>query len=325
MVAGLEGGVPLSSFWQTWRREIIRGGVLFVGVIAVGLCVRYVVARAKEGVAHGLPALRNLRQLRGLGNGNFNIGDMSAGPRTTAPKWTYSLRVGPKQWVWIRNANGAVHVEPGTGDLVQVTAVKSYRQSDPASVRLQAVPYAGGVAICALWPGSGGCAPGEGAADGPGGGMHRGPGGGNDVAVDFTVRVPRRVRVGAITVNGSVTITGASAPVVAASVNGAVDAETSAGPVTATSVNGSVHARVRAFSDTGEVSLTTVNGSATAELPAKLDAEVEASTLTGGIETDYPLTVTGKVGKQMQGTLGAGGRKVHITTVNGSITMRKVP
>jgi hypothetical protein len=319
----------LSSFWQTWRKEIIRGGVLFVGVISVGLCVRYVVARAKEGVAHGLPALRDLRGLRALGNGNFNFGDMNAGPRKTAPQWTYSVRVGPKQWLWIHNANGAVKVEPGTGDLVQVTAVKTYHRSDPGSVRIEAVQHAGGVTICALWPGAERCA----AADGGGGGgegggrpwgeMHRGPGGGNDVAVEFTVRVPRRVRVGANTVNGSVDITGVSAPVVAASVNGAVDVETSAGPVSATSVNGSVHARVRAFGDTGDVSLTTVNGSATAELPAKLDADVEASTLTGGIETDYPLAVTGKVGKQMQGTLGAGGRKVHITTVTGSITLKK--
>ena len=46
--------------------------------------------------------------------------------------------------------------------------------------------------------------------------------------------------------------------------------------------------------------------------------------MNGAIETDYPLAVTGKLGKHLQGTLGAGGRKVRITTVNGAINLRKV-
>ena len=45
--------------------------------------------------------------------------------------------------------------------------------------------------------------------------------------------------------------------------------------------------------------------------------------MNGAIETDYPLVVTGKLGKHLQGKLGAGGRKVRITTVNGSINLRK--
>jgi DUF4097 and DUF4098 domain-containing protein YvlB len=66
-----------------------------------------------------------------------------------------------------------------------------------------------------------------------------------------------------------------------------------------------------------------VNGSATAELPARLDADVEARTVNGSIQTDYPLEVTGKVGKHARGMVGIGGRKVHVTTVNGSINLRK--
>ena len=175
---------------------------------------------------------------------------------------------------------------------------------------------ADGIAICAVWARGGGrCGPGEDyRASSP---RH------NDVAVDFTVRLPKWVGLGASTVNGAVHVANATGPLVVASINGEVDAETAAGPVRATSVNGSVRARMRAFGDTGEVALSTVNGSATAELPARLDAEVDASTVNGSIETDYPLVVTGKVAKHLQGTLGAGGRKVRITTVNGGITLRK--
>jgi len=312
----------MSSFWQTWRREIIRGAVLFCGVIVIGLFVRHmvghVVGRVRDGVAMSLPAalkdLRNLRSLEHL-KGDVDF-DANAGPRDTADTWTYGLKLTTRQWVWIHNTNGSVKVESATGDSLTVTAVKTYHRSDPGAVRFVTVPSADGVTICAVWASRGGrCEPG---GDFKPSLLH-----GNDVAVDFSVRLPRGVRLGATTVNGGVRIAGATAPLVAVTVNGAVDAETAAGPVQAVSVNGGVRARMLAFGDTGDVSLFTVNGSATAELPAHLDADVEARTVNGSIQTDYPLEVTGKVGKHVHGMVGAGGRKVHVTTVNGSINLRK--
>jgi DUF4097 and DUF4098 domain-containing protein YvlB len=51
---------------------------------------------------------------------------------------------------------------------------------------------------------------------------------------------------------------------------------------------------------------------------------VEAKTVNGSITTDYPLTVNGRfAGRNVNGTLGRGGRKVHLETVNGSIKMKK--
>jgi hypothetical protein len=319
MIWGLREVLPMSSFWQTWRREIVRGAVLFAGVIAVGLVVRYMVVRVREGVVANLPvALKDLQDLKQLGNlrGDFDFAP-SRGPRTMAETWRYSAKVVPGQWVWIGNTNGSVKVEGGRGDSVVVTAVKTHHRSDPATVRFETIQSEDGVAICALWVRGGGrCGPG---GDFKPSSLHR-----NDVAVDFTVQLPKRVRLSATTINGAVHIVGASAPLAATTVNGEVDAETSAGPVRAVSVNGSVRARMSAFGDTGAVSLLTVNGAATAELPARLDADVEASTVSGSIETDYPLQVTGTLGKHLQGMVGAGGRKVHITTVNGAINLRKV-
>src|SRR6266508_523262 len=290
----------MSSFWQTWRREIIRGAVLFCGVIAIGLFVRHMVGHVRQRVAMSLPAaLKDLRNLRSLENlkGDFDF-DVNAGPRDTANTWTYGLKLKARQWVWIHNTNGSVKVESATGDSLVVTAVKTYHRSDPAAVSFVTVPSADGVTICAVWASRGGrCEPG---GDFKPSLLH-----GNDVAVDFSVRLPRGVRLGATTVNGGVRIAGATAPRVAVTVNGAV------------------RARMLAFGDTGDVSLFTVNGSATAELPAHLDADVEARTVNGSIQTDYPLEVTGKVGKHVHGMVGVGGRKVQVTTVNGSINLRK--
>src|SRR6059036_3518748 len=133
-------GVPMDSFWHTWRREIIRGAILFGGVIAIGLCVRYIVGRVRAGVVDNLPvALRNLRDLRGLRNlkdNDFQF-DHDPGPRDTADTWAYRGKVAPGKWLWIGNTNGAVTVEPAKGDSVEVVAVKTHTHSDPASVHIE--------------------------------------------------------------------------------------------------------------------------------------------------------------------------------------------
>ena len=138
MVTGFEGVSRMNAFWHTWRREIIRGAVLFFGVNAIGLCVRYVFFRARQGVLDNLPValseLKGLRNLRDLG-ANFDP-DLNSGPRHAAETWTYRAKLAPKQWLWIRNANGSVRVEPAAGDSVEITAVKSYGRSDPHTVRL---------------------------------------------------------------------------------------------------------------------------------------------------------------------------------------------
>ena len=81
--------------------------------------------------------------------------------------------------------------------------------------------------------------------------------------------------------------------------NGGVWARTTKGPVQAISVNGPVHAAMAAFGDTGQVKVVTVNGSATVELPERLDAEFDVTTVNGNISSDYPVTIEGKfVGKE---------------------------
>lgn len=300
----------MSAFWNTWRKEIIRGSALFCAVLAIGFFVHYAVGRVRHGVMNELPmALRDLRSEFGRDDG---------GPgRLTGATWTYRSQLPAKQWVWIRNTRGSVTVEPARGDSLQVSAVKTYRSSDTASVRIVAVPHEGGVAICALWDSDSACDPTHRDIEFRGR-RH------NDVAVDFTVRLPRGASLGAATMVGDVHVTGARGPLVIHTVSGDVDVATAKGPVKAESMNGDVRIRVEALGDTGGVSASTINGSVTAELPAQLDAQVEAKTVNGSITTDYPLRVNGQfTGRHVKGTLGRGGRNVHLETVNGSIKMKK--
>src|SRR5256885_9010541 len=66
----------------------------------------------------------------------------------------------------------------------------------------------------------------------------------------------------------------------------------------------------------------TVNGGITLDLPAGLSTEGRAKTVNGDIQTDFPLLVTGRLRpRRPRGTIGSGGRRVALETVNGSLAV----
>jgi len=135
----------------------------------------------------------------------------------------------------------------------------------------------------------------------------------NDVAVRFTIQLPRNVPIDASTVNGGLQIDGVSAPVEAATVNGRIAVNTSTGPVQATTVNGSIEANMQSLTS-GDVRLTTVNGSVSAGLPVQINANIDAETVNGRVETDFPVKITGKISpRHLRGTIGTGGATLDTT------------
>ena len=210
------------------------------------------------------------------------------------------------QSIEIKGVNGDVRAEPSGSNQVEVVAEKRGRRDDPSSVRVEVVPHAGGVTICAVYPNRDGARPNE-CAPGDGGRMNVQN---NDVTVRFTVRVP-----------AGVTLVGKT-------VNGEIDASRLNGDVFLNTVNGSV-----SFSTTGLGRASTVNGSIRGEigsadwsdtLPQTLSTDVRATTVNGDITADFPITVQGRVQRRkLEGTIGGGGRTLALDTVNGSITLRR--
>ena len=169
-----------------------------------------------------------------------------------------------------RPTNGPIEVVAAEGDSVVIRVEKSWHMSDPQIVKIIPVPTERGLTVCAVWEAR------DGRCD-DGGDYHMNGVKKNDVAVRFTVELPRNVPVNASTVNGGLEIDGVSAPVEAATVNGRIAVSTSAGPVQATTVNGSIEANMQSLTG-GDVRLTTVNGSVSAGLPVQLNAEIDAET-----------------------------------------------
>jgi len=91
-------------------------------------------------------------------------------------------------------------------------------------------------------------------------------------------------------------------------------------------VNGTIHVAFKNAAGSGPLSLKTVNGGITMEVPADIKATLDAKTVNGSIHTDFPLTVQGTISKRhLTGTIGGGGRRIDLETVNGGVELRKTP
>ena len=227
----------------------------------------------------------------------------------------WSGKVAAGHVIEIKGVNGGVTAEPSTGKEVEVTAHKTSRHSDPSDVDIRVVEHGDGVTICAVYPDAG-----NECLAGSGGRMNANH---NDVQVEFHVRVPAGVRFTARTVNGGVDAESLDGDVEAYTVNGKIRVGTE-GAAQARTVNGSIVASFGNTAWTGTHEFSTVNGGIRLNLPSRVDADVNASTVNGHIDTDFPLTVHGSFGgRNVRGTIGNGGHDLKLNTVNGSIELRQ--
>jgi DUF4097 and DUF4098 domain-containing protein YvlB len=232
--------------------------------------------------------------------------------------WTGALASG--QRLEIKGVNGSIRATLASGGQAVVDARKSARHSNPDEVKIVTVPFDGGVTICAVYP-TGRRARRENSCE-PGDRWHSSTDD-NDVNVDFTVRVPAGVIFNGETVNGDVDAQGLKGDAHVSTVNGSVDVSTS-GLAEASTVNGSIRAAMGRADWSDEMRFSTVNGGITITLPSDVSTEVRAETVNGDMESDFPLTVTGKFGpRRLRGTIGRGGRELNLETVNGSIRILK--
>lgn len=242
--------------------------------------------------------------------------------QTQDDAFSLSEHVPAGQWIRVRNLNGGVRVRAATGDKVEVRATKRWRRGDPKDVRIESRKSGdGSILVCALWTENATCSE-NGYESHDDGGWRRDRS--NDVSVEFEVRVPAGVKVGAWSVNGGVSVDGATSEVRASSVNGGVEATSSGGPVQASTVNGSVRAIMGSGNGDQDLSFSSVNGSVIAEFGGDVNADVELSTVNGRFQTDWPVTITGRIDpRHLRATLGKGGRRIKLSTVNGNVELRK--
>lgn len=243
--------------------------------------------------------------------------DAQAGLGHDQAVWTWSGPLADAQWARAHSVNGAVKFEPSPDNQIHIRAEKKWgRRGNPEDISFALVRTPTGLTICVLRHEIDTCE-----EDGINSRRQRNYN--TDASADLTIQVPRGAHVSANTVNGGVRVAGMNGEVKATTVNGGVNVTTSGGPVSATTVNGSVRAAIGTATREA-MRFSTVNGSVEVSLPGQISADLDISTVNGSINTEFPITVTGRWGpKNARGTINGGGETISISTVNGSVRLRR--
>jgi DUF4097 and DUF4098 domain-containing protein YvlB len=145
----------------------------------------------------------------------------------------------------------------------------------------------------------------------------------NPASVEYTLMVPRTARLDKIElINGGLDINGVTGEVRASCINGRLKATGLGGRVKLATINGHLDAAFATLGDSS-VDLSSVNGGLELTLPSDAKAEIEASTVHGGIQNDFGLHIVNHqyVGQSLDGQLGGGGARIHLSNVNGRIAV----
>jgi len=263
--------------------------------------------------------------------------------------FTWSGRLASGTTLGIKHYNGPIDVREGSGDRVEVRALRPTRRGAELSFQVQ--NETDGVTVCGVWRGRNACDSGRrGGWD-----SDEGP-----PSSRLTVVLPKGVRLAATTGNGDVTvdkagndvdvttgngdvhitmtagrvevttgngeleIDGATGPVRATTGNGRVYVNTSTGPVTARTGNGDMDIRMKSLTGSSDMQFVTGNGTVVVALPGNFNGEIDASTGHGDFRSDFEIRVLGRLNPQhIRGTIGEGGRTIKMVTGNGRLELRR--
>jgi len=271
--------------------------------------------------------------------------------------FTVSERVSSGGAVRLFTHSGTITVTEGSGSTVEYRAEKDDRRGNIDDIGFIVLRHAQGVTICAVWDEDDECEEDGMRRDRR---DRRGWNSRNRARLAITVTVPRGVhlrtssgngdvsvsaaaaeanvssgngrvrvvgvtgRVDASSGNGEVSVDNAGGPVRASSGNGDVTIGTVNGPVNASSGNGDIRVSMERLTGTGDMEFSSGNGRIEVMVPSDFSADVEASTGNGRVTTDFPITIQGRLTPtRLRGTIGNGGRRLRMSTGNGSMEIRK--
>lgn len=269
---------------------------------------------------------------------------------------TLSEKILSGGWVRVFSRAGDITISEGGAGVVDFRAEKDVRRGQVEDIAFRVLRESDGVTICAIFDEDDDCS-----SDGVRGERRSGNWSWRDRAkVNITLKIPRGAKIRSATGNGDVSLAAAAAearvtsgngkvrvsgvagqveassgngevtvervggPVHASSGNGDVSVTSSNGPINASSGNGDIRASMDRLSGSEDMEFSSGNGRIELIVPADFSAEIEASSGNGKVVTDFPITIRGKISQsRLRGTIGTGGRRVRMTTGNGSMEIRK--
>ena len=236
-----------------------------------------------------------------------------------------SYRLAQGSRVSVKNVSGDVIVKGYDGEAIVVTGIKEGRDRDQISIEDNS--DGSRVEVKVHYPERCNC----------------------NASVRFEVKVPRMISLdydSFSSVSGNVDVSEAVGTLRAKSVSGNVSVREVSGTINATSVSGNVtvgeaSGAVSAKSTSGSVKVDllrlegantnrlefgSVSGDVEVKMPGSLGAEVEMTTLSGNLETDFPITIEKREfgpGRSARGRVGDGARALKLSSVSGNVSLRR--
>jgi hypothetical protein len=142
--------------------------------------------------------------------------------------------------------------------------------------------------------------------------------------VSYEVFVPRRADLSLETHNGGISISDVNGKIDFNALNGGVVLRKVGGAVRGSTTNGGLMVELGGDRWDGEtLDVKTTNGGIVLSIPENYSAKLETGTINGGINVDFPVTVQGKINKELAVNLGSGGATVRAMTTNGGVRVKR--
>jgi hypothetical protein len=188
----------------------------------------------------------------------------------SAQDFQKTYKIGAGGQVRIGNISGDVSVTGYDGDQIIVKGYKTGRDSEMVEVEDRS--GGGSVDIGVRYPNQCNC----------------------DASVRFEVQVPRSISFNLdriSSVSGSVKVSDVAGRISASSVSGDVAVRGASGSVSASSVSGDVNVDINRLEGEDDMKFSSVSGSVHVKAPSHLAADVDMSSFSGSVKTDFGLEV----------------------------------
>ena len=142
--------------------------------------------------------------------------------------------------------------------------------------------------------------------------------------VSYELLVPMQMGLSLRSTNGGVSVRDVEGRIDVSTTNGGVKLANVAGDVRGRTTNGGVDVELDGASWRGEgLDVQTSNGGVRLAIPADYSARLEAGTVNGGLNSDFPILARGRFNREIEATLGAGGAPIRVRTSNGGVRITR--
>jgi len=143
-------------------------------------------------------------------------------------------------------------------------------------------------------------------------------------SVSYRISVPARTDLDLESINGGLRVEGVSGELRLDTTNGGIALREVAGDVRAKTTNGGVTVSLSGSRWEGAgLEAVTTNGVVDLSLPDGYSAHLEVGTTHGGMDFEFPVTVSGRIRRTVSADLGSGGAPLRLRTTNGGVRVRR--